>query len=82
MAHRSLDVRLAISDATGALGGRVARRLTGARQSTRLVVLDAGSDADLPEMEVVEASYRDPASMRRALAGVQPTYVRDRAIVA
>ncbi len=61
---------LAISDATGAVGGRVARRLASAGQSARLIVLGAGRDANLPEMEVVEASYRDPASMRRALAGV------------
>jgi uncharacterized protein YbjT (DUF2867 family) len=40
-----------------------------------LIVLDAGRNADLPEMEVVEASYRDPASMRRALAGVHTFFM-------
>src|SRR3954470_1826891 len=58
---------IATSDATGALGGRVARRLANAGEHARSIVLDADHDADLPEMEVVEASYREPASMRRAL---------------
>jgi uncharacterized protein YbjT (DUF2867 family) len=75
MVDGSLDTRLAISDATGALGGRVARRLASAGQSVRLIALDAGGDADLPEMGVVEASYRDHASMRRALAGVHTFFM-------
>ena len=75
MVDGSLDTALAISDVTGAVGGRVARRLASAGQSARLIVLDAGRDADLPEMEVVEASYRDPASMRRALAGAHTFFM-------
>ncbi len=75
MVDGSLDAGLAISDVTGAVGGRVARRLASAGQSARLIVLDAGRDADLPEMEVVEASYRDPASMRRALAGAHTFFM-------
>jgi len=75
MVDGSLDVGFAISDVTGAVGGRVACRLASAGQSARLIVLDAGRDADLPEMEVVEASYRDPASMRRALAGAHTFFM-------
>jgi uncharacterized protein YbjT (DUF2867 family) len=75
MVDGSLDVGFAISDVTGAVGGRVACRLASAGQSARLIVLDAGRDADLPETEVVEASYRDPASMRRALAGVHTFFM-------
>ena len=75
MVDGSLDVGFAISDVTGAVGGRVACRLASAGQSARLIVLDAGRDAGLPEMEVVEASYRDPASMRRALAGVHTFFM-------
>ena len=75
MVDGSLDARLAISDVTGAVGGRVARRLASAGRSARLIVLDAGRDAGLPEMEVVEASYRDPASMRRALAGAHTFFM-------
>lgn len=75
MVDGSLDTGLAISDVTGAVGGRVARRLASAGQSARLIVLDAGRDAELPEMEVIEASYRDPASMRRALAGVHTFFM-------
>jgi hypothetical protein len=56
MVNGSLNTGLALSDVTGAVGGRVARRLASAGQSARLIVLDAGRDADLPEMEVVEAS--------------------------
>jgi nucleoside-diphosphate-sugar epimerase len=66
---------IAFSDATGALGGRVARRLASAGQVARAIMLDADHDADLPEMEVVEASYRDPASMRRALGGVHTFFM-------
>jgi len=76
MVDGSLDAGgLAISDVTGALGGRVARRLANAERSARAIVLDAGRDADLPEMELVEASYRDPASMRRALARVHTFFM-------
>jgi uncharacterized protein YbjT (DUF2867 family) len=75
MVNGSLDAGLAISDVTGALGGRVARRLANVERSARSIVLDADRDADLPEMEVVEASYRDPASMRRALAGVHTFFM-------
>ena len=75
MVNGPLDAGLAISDVTGALGGRVASRLASAGQSARSIVLDAGRSADLPEMEVVEASYRDPASMRRALAGVHTFFM-------
>jgi NAD(P)H dehydrogenase (quinone) len=48
----------------------VACRLANLEQSPRLVVLDDGRALDLPEMQIVEASYGDSASMRRALAGV------------
>jgi NAD(P)H dehydrogenase (quinone) len=76
MVDGSLDAgRFAISDVTGALGGRVARRLANAQRSARSIVLDADRDADLPEMELVEASYRDPASMRRALVGVHTFFM-------
>ena len=53
----------------------MARRLASTGRSARLIVLDAGRNADLPEMEVVEASYRDPDSMRRALAGVRTFFM-------
>ena len=53
----------------------MARRLASAGKSARLIVLDTGRDADLPEMEVVEASYQDPASMRRALTGVHTFFM-------
>ena len=66
---------LATSDATGAMGGRVACHLASAGQSARLIVLDDGRAPDLPEMEVIKASYDDPASMRRALTGVRTFFM-------
>ena len=54
---------------------RLANRLAVLEQDPRLIVLAAGRDAELPEMEVVEASYPDPASMRRALAGVHTFFM-------
>jgi NAD(P)H dehydrogenase (quinone) len=74
-AYQKRPALIATSDATGAVGGRVALRLANAERSARSTVLDAGREADLPETEVVEASYRDPASMRRALAGVHTFFM-------
>ena len=53
----------------------MARRLASAGKSAKLIVLDAGRDADLPEMEVVEVSYQDSTSMRRALTGVHTFFM-------
>src|SRR5215208_1198326 len=66
---------LATADATGAVGGRVARCLASAGQSARLIVLDVGRAPDLPEMEVVEASYDNRASMHQALASVHTFFI-------
>jgi NAD(P)H dehydrogenase (quinone) len=75
MVDGSLDTGLVISDVSGAVGGRVARRLASAGRSARLIVLDDGRSPDLPEMEVAEASYRDPASMHQALGGVHTFFM-------
>ena len=53
----------------------MARHLANAGEYARAIVLDADHDADLPGMEVVEASYREPASMRRALGGVHTFFM-------
>ncbi len=66
---------IAISDVTGGVGGRVARRLAELAQCARLIVLDGSHDTNLPEMAMVEASYGDPASLRRALDGVHTFFM-------
>lgn len=53
----------------------MAPRLASTGQSARLIVLDTGRDVDLPKIELVEASYRDFASMRQALAGVHTFFM-------
>ena len=59
---------LAITGATGHLGGRVARLL--GDDVGRLVVRDAARAPRLGRVEVREAAYRDGGAMRSALEGV------------
>ena len=61
-----------MTGATGALGGRVARRLADAGVVQRLLVRDAGRAPDLSGAEVVRigAGYTDGDAMRAALDGV------------
>ncbi|WP_207955815.1 NAD(P)H-binding protein [Rubrobacter marinus] len=61
---------IAVTGATGAVGGRVAARLAEAGLAQRLVVRDPRRAPLLPKAEVAEASYADAAAMRRALEGV------------
>ena len=61
---------LAITGATGGLGGRVARRLADRGVAQRLVVRDPARAPDLPGAEVAQAVYGDGESVRRALDGV------------
>jgi uncharacterized protein YbjT (DUF2867 family) len=69
---------IAVTGATGALGGRVAARLAAAGDvPLRLVVRDAGRAPDIPGAEVVEnpGGYADPARFRAALEGVDTLYL-------
>jgi NAD(P)H dehydrogenase (quinone) len=69
---------IAVTGATGALGGRVAARLAdGGGVPLRLVVRDAARAPQLPGAEVVEnpGGYRDGAGLRRALTGVDTVYL-------
>jgi NAD(P)H dehydrogenase (quinone) len=62
---------IAVTGATGALGGRVARRLAAAGATQRLVVRDAARAPALPGAEIVTAGgYADTDGMRAALTGV------------
>jgi NAD(P)H dehydrogenase (quinone) len=64
------DGLIAVTGATGGLGGRVARRLAGRGVAQRLVVRDAARAPELDRAEVAEATYGDGEAMRRALDGV------------
>lgn len=61
---------IGVTGATGAVGGRVARRLAAAGVEQRLVVRDPRRVPDLPGASVAQAEYADAAAARRALAGV------------
>jgi NAD(P)H dehydrogenase (quinone) len=68
--------RLAVTGATGELGGRVAARLAKLGVSQRLVVRDPKRAPQLPGAEVVQASsYGDAAGIGRALAGVETLFL-------
>jgi NAD(P)H dehydrogenase (quinone) len=66
---------LAISGATGAVGGRVASLLAELGHAQRLIVRDASRAPDLPGAEVAEGSYEDPEAMRMALSGTHTFFM-------
>lgn len=68
---------IAVTGATGALGGRVADRLSAAGASLRLVVRDPSRAPRLPGADVVAApgGYADGAGLRTALTGVDTLYL-------
>jgi NAD(P)H dehydrogenase (quinone) len=61
---------IAVTAATGALGGRVARRLADRGVAQRLVVRDPSRAPQLPGATVVAGEYSDGPAMRAALTGV------------
>jgi uncharacterized protein YbjT (DUF2867 family) len=67
---------IAVTGATGELGGRVARRLAGRGAEQRLVVRDAARAPSLTGSEVaVASSYDDAAGMRAAFAGCETLFL-------
>jgi NAD(P)H dehydrogenase (quinone) len=60
---------IAVTGATGQLGGRIARRLAAAEVPQRLVVRDPARAPELPGATVVRASYGDGDAVRAALTG-------------
>jgi uncharacterized protein YbjT (DUF2867 family) len=61
---------IAVTGATGDLGGRVARELAGRGLKQRLVVRDPTRAPQLPDADVAVATYEDSESMARALEGI------------
>jgi uncharacterized protein YbjT (DUF2867 family) len=60
---------IAVSGATGRLGGRIAWRLAAAGIPQRLVVREPGRAPRLPGATMERAEYGDPAALRHALEG-------------
>ncbi|MEH1127286.1 SDR family oxidoreductase [Micromonospora sp. CPCC 206061] len=71
----AIDAALAITGATGRLGGRVARQLAERGVNQRLVVRDPDRAPALDGAEVVRASYDDAGAVRRALEGVETVFM-------
>ncbi|MGY1617534.1 SDR family oxidoreductase [Geodermatophilus sp. SYSU D00691] len=61
---------LAVTGATGRLGGRIARRLADAGLPQRLLARDPARAPQLPGAEAVRAAYADADAVRTALAGL------------
>ncbi len=74
-AATGLGPRIAVTGATGQIGGRVARRLADAGAAQRLVVRTPARAPQLPGADVVGASYGDAPAMRRALAGIDVLFL-------
>ena len=65
---------IAVTGATGGLGGRVARELWARGRPQRLIVRDPARAPQLPGAEVAAASYEDPEAMARALDGASTLF--------
>lgn len=66
---------IAVTGATGGLGGRVARRLAATAVAQRLVVRDPARAPDLDGAEVARASFADVDAARRALHGIETVFM-------
>jgi NAD(P)H dehydrogenase (quinone) len=67
---------LAVTGATGQVGGRVAARLAKLGRKQRLIVRDPKRAPNLPDAEVMAASsYGDAVAMGRALSGVDTLFL-------
>ncbi|MFH5821509.1 SDR family oxidoreductase [Georgenia sp. AZ-5] len=66
---------IAVTGATGRLGGRVARRLAAAGVPQRLLVRDPGRAPELPGAEIAVATYDQPDAARAALRGVRTLFM-------
>lgn len=71
----SRNQSIAVTGATGSLGGRVAALLAGAGRRQRLVLRRPEAVPDLPRIEVAGAEYRDAPAARRALEGIDTLFM-------
>ena len=65
---------LAVTGATGALGGSVARRLAERGLAQRLIVRNAERAPSLPGADVAEASYEEGEALADALRGIETVF--------
>ncbi|MET3861032.1 NAD(P)H dehydrogenase (quinone) [Dietzia sp. 2505] len=65
---------LAVTGATGALGGSVARRLAERGVPQRLIVRSAERAPSLPGADVAEASYEDREALADAVPGIETVF--------
>ncbi|GAB3589746.1 SDR family oxidoreductase [Angustibacter peucedani] len=71
-----MSPRIAVTGSTGAIGGRVARALSGQGVPVRLVGRDPSRLPELPGAERAPAAeYRDTTAMTRALEGVETVFL-------
>jgi NAD(P)H dehydrogenase (quinone) len=66
---------IAVTGATGAIGGRVARRLAERGAAQRLIVRDRARAPELPAEVAVAAGYSDAEAMREALTGADTLFL-------
>ena len=66
---------VAVTGATGAVGGRVARLLAERGVRQRLVVRDPSRAPDLPGSEVAQATYDDADALKAAFTGVDAVFL-------
>lgn len=66
---------IAITGATGRIGGRVAQRLSSKGAPLRLLVRDLGRAPDLPGAQAVLAPFADGALVQEALTGVEVAFM-------
>jgi len=65
---------IAVTGATGQLGGRVAKKLDAQQIPSRLIVRDLSRAPDLQHAEAVAASYIERDSMLEALKGIETVF--------
>jgi NAD(P)H dehydrogenase (quinone) len=66
---------IAVTGATGVVGGRVARLLAERGMRLRLVVRDPSRAPELPGAEVAQATYDDADALREAFTGVDAVFL-------
>ena len=66
--------KIAITGATGSLGGRIAQRLADREVPLRLIARDASRAPELPRAEVATATYLDQPAMLKALEGIETVF--------
>ena len=70
-----MSARIAVTGATGVVGGGVARRLAAADVRQRLIVRSSNRTPALPHTDVANASYGDAAAAADALNGIETLFM-------